>query len=127
MSNLVEAIKQAAMDATMASDPTSITFGTVEAVNPLSIKIDQKETLPAEFFLLTSNVRAHTVSITVNHYTGYAEGGEGEEAYANHRHAYSGTKQVFVNNGLSVGDKVLLVCQQGGQLYVVLDRLEVGT
>lgn len=126
MANLTEVLKQAAIQAVEASDPAGITFGTVESVGPLSIRIDQKVPLPGDFFLLTSNVRPHTVNMTAEHYTGYSAGGEGEEAYAKHRHDFSGTKEYRVNNGLCVGDRVLLLRQQGGQLYVVLDRLEAG-
>lgn len=127
LANLTETIKKAAMEAVKQSDPAGIVFGTVQTVRPLSIQIDQKAVLPANFFLLTSNVRTHTVSMTVNHYTDYASGGEGEEAFEEHRHSYSGTKSYTVNSGLSAGDRVLLLSQQGGQLYVVLDRLEEAT
>lgn len=65
MPNLNEVLKQVAMEAVEASNPTGILFGTVETVNPLSVRIDQKTLLTAEFLFLTSNVRPHMVSMTV--------------------------------------------------------------
>lgn len=127
MPNLTEVLKKAAMEAVAAGSPTGILFGTVETVTPLSVRIDQKTILTSEFLLQTSNVRPHTVSVTASGYTEYTEGGNGEEAFARHRHSVTGTNEYTVNNVLEVGDRVLLLSQQGGQLYVILDRLEAET
>lgn len=109
MANLTEILKQAAIQAVVASDPAGILFGTVESVKPLSIRIDQKSPLPKEFFLLTSGVKKHTVSIRA----------ESDDSQA-------GTRNYIVDNDLAAGDRVLLLRQQGGQLFIVLDKLEVG-
>lgn len=109
MANLTEILKQAAIQAVEASDPAGILFGTVESVKPLSIRIDQKSPLPKEFFLLTSSVKKHTVSIREESEDGRAE-----------------IRNYVVDNDLAMGERVLLLRQQGGQLYIVLDKLEVG-
>lgn len=41
-----------------------------------------------------------------------------------HKHAIKGRKRLKLCNGLQVGEKVLLLRWQGGQKYLVLDRLE---
>jgi len=41
-----------------------------------------------------------------------------------HKHAIKGRKKLRLCNGLQVGEKVLLLRWQGGQKYLVLDRLE---
>ena len=116
MPNITETIKQAAIQAVSSSDPVDVLFGTVESTQPLSIRLDPKSVLPAEFFLLTNQVRNHTITMSSDEYTGYAAGGEGEEAFAQHRHAYTGTKTYTVHNALKAGESVL-----------ILDRLEAGT
>ena len=52
-------------------------IGVVETVNPLSIRLDQKETLTEEFLILTDLVRDYDVDITVNHTTENKSGGCG--------------------------------------------------
>jgi hypothetical protein len=39
-----------------------------------------------------------------------------------HKHAV-GKIQITVHNGLVVGDEVILLRQQGGQKYIVVDRI----
>lgn len=114
MPNLIQIIKQAAMEAVEASSPTKILFGTVVTTSPLSIKIDQKFTIPEEFLVLTRNVMDYTIEMTVDHVT------EKEEE---HSHAYKGKKKFTIHNGLKIGDKVILLQEQGGQKYVVLDKV----
>lgn len=47
----------------------------------------------------------------------------GVELELTHSHGYSGKKSFLVHNGLKVGEKVILFRVQGGQKYVVLDRI----
>ncbi|HAT6800375.1 TPA: DUF2577 family protein, partial [Clostridioides difficile] len=39
---LLQIIKKAAMDAVETSNPMTLAFGTIESVNPLVVKIEQK-------------------------------------------------------------------------------------
>lgn len=41
-----------------------------------------------------------------------------------HNHNYKGKKTFLVHNRLAVGDEVILLRQQGGQKYIVIDRIE---
>ena len=109
-------------------------IGVVETVNPLSIRLDQKETLTEEFLILTDLVRDydvditvnHTtennVDITVNHTTENKSGGSGDAQFESHNHAYSGRKRITVHNSLAVGESVILIQQSGGQEFLVLSR-----
>ena len=69
MANLVELIKQAAVEAVNASDPAAFYFGTVTSDNPLSINVEQKMDLTSEFLILTNAVKDHVVEMTVDHTT----------------------------------------------------------
>lgn len=127
---LVEGIKRAALDAIAATNPAGVVFGTVAGVSPLSVSIDQKTTLKAAQLVLTRNVTNYNTTITINHLTGpesahthgLPDGGTTTSAAA-HGHAVTGVKAVTINNGLVAGDKVILLKMQGGQKYIVLDRV----
>jgi hypothetical protein len=120
---MVELIKQAALEASEAGKPTKSVFGEVITVDPLSINIEQKLTLPAEFFILTRAVLNHYVDISVSHITEDRGGGSGDPAFASHNHDYTGVKKIMIHNGLQIGEQVILIQVQGGQKYIVLDRV----
>ena len=40
-----------------------------------------------------------------------------------HNHSITGTKSLTIHNGLKVGDKVILIQVQGGQRYIVLEKV----
>lgn len=122
--NLVMLIKQAAVEAVNAKDPMSLKIGEVVSTSPLKISINQKITIPASQLLLTNAVRDYTVYETVDHITGTASGGSGEAAFASHSHIYKGKKKFTVHLGLKTGEKVILLRCDGGQKFIVLDRLE---
>lgn len=99
---LVETLKQAALDAVKASKPVGIYFGEVVSSAPLKINVEQKMELGEKQLVLTKAVTEYQSMVTV----------EGE-----------GTKALAVHNGLAAGDGVVLLRQQGGQKFVVLDRI----
>lgn len=122
--NLVMLIKQAAVEAVNAKDPMSLKIGEVVSVSPLKISINQKIAIPASQLLLTNAVRDYTVYMTVDHSTENASGGSGDASFASHSHKYTGKKKYKVHLGLKVGEKVILLRCDGGQKFIVLDRLE---
>ena len=114
MANLNENIKNIALKAFEESKPVNICYGIVKTINPLSIFVEQKMLLPAEFFVLSRNVTNYSATMTINWSTENAQG---------HNHSVSGDKTVTINNALKVGEKVILIRFQGGQDYLVLDRI----
>lgn len=132
MPNINELMGQIAKEAMDATQPTGIFFGTVLSTSPLQISVEQKMTLTEQQLILGTLVRTFNVTMTFNHTTNnathnhaihdtYTGGGSSEDN--THAHGYSGTKTFQVNLGLSVGEKVILVRVQGGQKYLVLDRV----
>lgn len=101
--SMIQIIKQAAIEAMEASNPMRLMYGTVTSANPLAVKIDQKFTVPASLLVLTGNVAKHKVTITID-----------EEE-----------KEITVDNSLASGDRVILMQEQGGQRYIVLDKVGV--
>jgi len=136
---LVQLLKKAALEAIEASKPVHLCFGTVKGIDPLVIHVEQKTDLGEAQILLTRNVSNFSVSATIEWETeekqaahnhdvhlsgeGIAVSGTTEEADISHSHRISGRKKITIHNGLAVGEAVLLARMQGGQQYIVLDRL----
>lgn len=120
MANLTEVIKKAALEAVNATDPSAITFGTVVSIDPLEIYIDQKLILASEFIILTKNVTDYEITMSFDIET---DSVELETEPMEHSHNVGGTHTFTVHNALKVDDKVILLRQQGGQAYIVLDKI----
>lgn len=121
--SLGNAIKQLSQAVNDQSKPTDIRYGTVVSANPLKVQISAELTIPQSALVVPKSLTDYTVSVSVNWNTGDKSGGAGESAFASHNHSISGTKSITIHNALKVGDKVLLLRQQGGQAYIVLDKI----
>lgn len=119
----VKTIKKAAVEAYEATKPVQVCFGKVISASPLKILVDQKLTLGKSQLVLTRNVTDFTTEVTVSWVTENKSGGSGESSFASHNHAVAGKKKITVHNGLVVGNEVILLRQQGGQKYIVVDRI----
>ena len=127
MNNLLKAVKEAAKQCNEESNPTGIYFGEVLSVEPLSVLVEQKLTLTEEFLTLTHAVKDYYVDITVSHYTQphtHAHGSNcGGTFEHTHKHEYKGKKKIMLHHGLKVGEQVILLRAQGGQNYIIIDRV----
>lgn len=142
--DLLNMIKQASVEAVDAKKPCNILFGRVASTEPLQININQKLTLASDFLVLTKAVQDYEVDIEVsceveeetfkeNHthtFSGTDSNGDsfsGTTGNGNlkgkHKHKVKGKKKIKVYNGLKTGEEVIVIRAQGGQKYVVLDRL----
>lgn len=97
---LVGTIKQLAMDAIENSKPSAIFVGMVVDVSPLKIAIDQKLILDEDFLLLTTSVSNYKTKVKIG----------------------NAMEECQIYNGLKNGEKVILLREQGGQNYIVIDR-----
>lgn len=99
----VEAMKRAARDERESSKPVDIYFGEVISNAPLKINVEQKMILGEAQLILTRNVTNYTVTVSVQ---------------------WTSEKNVFqIYNALKAGEKVILIRQQGGQKFIVIDRI----
>lgn len=101
--NLMQIIKQVAIEAIEGMKPVHYLYGTVAKAAPLQINIEQRLNLEAEDLILTDQVRDHVVEFS-----------NGEIAKR---------QQMTLYRGLKVGEKVLLSRMQGGQKFIVLSRV----
>ena len=123
---LLRIIKQAATRAVEESGPCTVLYGTVKSTSPLVISVDgdDKRNLTKEFLYLTRNVKDHEIYMTVDHETEEKSGGSAEAAFEAHVHDYKGKKKFLVHNNLKTGERVLLLMVQGGDKFIVWDRME---
>ncbi len=143
---LVKIIKKSAIDAMESTKPVNVYFGTVESASPLKINVEQKMVLGESQLVLTRNVTDYKMLIAVDMDTESASDShthtfqgktqkEGEpehdhefkgstaEVSSTHSHHIAGEQEITIRNSLVAGDEVLLVRQQGGQKYIVWDRI----
>ena len=142
---LLNTMKRAATEAVEASKPVNVCFGKVTNDSPLQILVDQKMTLGASQLVLSRNVTEYTTMVTVQWMTEKEtdthkhqlknittdDGDKIASAYtetqnAKHTHDIEGTKQMTIHNQLQKGEEVILLRMQGGQKYIVLDRIGGG-
>lgn len=142
-SELLNTIKQAATEAVDATKPAQICFGKVTNASPLQILVDQKMTLDSSFLVLTRNVTDFTTMVTIQweseaSLTTHSHSVKGDNGSGGtidltsgatkltHTHDIEGTKQMTIHNKLEKGEEVILLRMQGGQKYIVLDRIGGG-
>ena len=137
---LLNTMKKAATEAVEAGNPVNVCFGKVTSASPLKILVDQKMTLSSSQLVLTRNVTDYTSMVTVQWSTeserishshgvdltdsnGDTVQGKTEVQSVSHAHDVEGTKQMTFHNKLEQGEEVVLLRMQGGQKYIVLDRI----
>ena len=95
---LVETLKRAAVEAMQATKPVNVYFGEVVSAAPLKINVEQKMMLGEKQVLWERTGFPLTV-------TGL------------------GNKLIYLYKWVVVGDEVILIRQQEGQKFIVLDRI----
>ena len=126
MAKLEQALKQMINNAIEYSKPCEIYAGKVKTVSPLTILLNiNVPALEEDELILTHLVKDYDVDITVGHFTEETEVVEGAMTdIKKHKHEYKGRKKITIHNGLKAGEGVLLIRQQGGQKFIVLDRID---
>lgn len=100
--DIAKTFKQISLSANENAKPAGIFYGTVQRANPVQVNVEQKLVLDKDFLIITERFKNTTVTINV----------EGKN--------YSYT----INNELKTGDKVILLREQGGQKFLILDRVK---
>lgn len=131
-------IKIAALDAMNNSQICDWKVGTVKSVSPLRVAITNQLVIPSSLLVVPEHLTDHSIECTISQQsqstsgeTEIAEGLDGEsDAIINHTHKFNMTTQggeslstVTFHNALQIGDKVALLRKQGGQSYLILDRI----
>ena len=124
-SPLLNVLKQSAKETNNAACPVQVCFGKVTSAEPLKIQVDQKITLGKAQLVLTRNVTDYETELTVSEWeTEELSGGSGESSFELHKHGFDTVKKrTTIHNALKAGEIVVLLRQQGGQKYIVLERV----
>lgn len=101
MPKLNDTIKEIAVLAVNDSKPVNVVYGTVIRTAPLSVSVSKKLSLSSSQLIGLSGLFDREVEMEI----------EGQK------------KIVKVKSGLKSGDTVVLLRVQGGQKYVVLDKV----
>lgn len=106
---MIEAIRKAALTAMEAGSPAAVMFGKVITANPLEVNVDQRFTLDADFLIVPESLTQLELDLSHSH------GGGGAAL----------TEPVVIRPGLQIGDQLILLRVQGGQQYLILDKVAV--
>lgn len=123
---IIEIIKKAAMEACEAAKPVAVLYGKVIKTSPLTIDLEQKVQLTEDFLILTKNVMDYKINLdiaTSTDTTNLVANINNETVDLAHKHNVTLKTSITVNNALKLNDKVILMQIQGGQKYVVLDKV----
>ncbi|KGR89219.1 hypothetical protein CD31_01245 [Lysinibacillus boronitolerans JCM 21713 = 10a = NBRC 103108] len=142
MMSLLDLIKTTAMAAFQASNPVNIVVGEVIESKPLKIEVHSKLILTDEFLLVAEHLTRHEriVSLAYEDAQNFSSGRMGDslkqasssrknigESAPNPYEKYEMKYAKFIyEDGLKIGDKVVLHRVQGGQKYFVSDRYKEG-
>ncbi|CAI3227417.1 DUF2577 domain-containing protein [Clostridium neonatale] len=107
---MIQTIKKASMGAYNASNPLNIEFGTVIDSKNLTIRVEQKKTLPKEFFLVPESLTRYEVDLKHIHSTGNGSTGNSLD-------------KLVIREGLKNGDGVVLLKIKAGSKYLILDKI----
>ncbi|WP_379130950.1 DUF2577 domain-containing protein [Paenibacillus sp. sgz500958] len=94
---MLDIIKKASLGAVSNTNPVAFSYGVVTAAEPLQIQVDQRFTLSSHALVLPESVMESKLQVA--------------------------GAEVILRRGLEAGDRVLMARMQGGQSYVVLDRV----
>ena len=101
MSELIDVLNMIAQDNAKANKPADIAYGTVSSISPLTVKLDDTMLpIPDVPLVLTENLKSRSAKV---------QGGGG------------GT--VVINEGLAVGDKVVMLRVSRGNRYIILSKV----
>ena len=129
---MIELIKIAAMEAIENSKPCDLRFGTVTSISPLRVQVSSNFILPESLLIVPRYLTDHSTSTNIGlddkldisvvddtlviKTSNTNTVGEGDTEGVNER-------TLTMYNGLEVGDNVVLLRNQGGTKYLILDRV----
>lgn len=125
--DLVKLIKKIAMEAVEAGKPMNLTFGRVLSPDGISVDVDQKIRLKEKQLMLGETLREYEAELEVELEEMELEleleiEGEIVPAIAKGKGTVKGKGKIL--RRLDAGDEVILMRMQGGQKYMVIDKVK---
>lgn len=116
MTDILNIVKQIAVNAVTSLKLTDVVYGTVISDSPLKIQVDQKLILGEDQLKLTRAVMDHEIDVIKGKSPTGSYVQKGWEFPEEDKWRYK------VKNKLEVGDKVIMIRAHGGQQYIVIDK-----
>lgn len=108
---MLNAIRQAALTGLEAGKPPAVLFGVVANGDPLEVTVDQRFTIDADFLIVPESLTRLELDLKHVHSSGSDFTG------------WALSEPVVVRPGLKAGDKLVLLRVQGGQQYLIMDKV----
>lgn len=132
---ITETMKKIAKQTNDVSVPAAFVFGKVTSISPITIRVDNRFNIKGDAIILMKEFQSGYYP--THRHSGFSgaptteakSGGSGDAAFASHEHALKSNYQTNTGAtseyyyGLAVGDKVVLLRNQGGQSFLVLGRV----
>ncbi|MCR8645570.1 DUF2577 domain-containing protein [Paenibacillus sp. N1-5-1-14] len=112
--SLLNIIKSAGAGAVDAGNPVAMLFAEVTQMNPLELNVDQRFTLTEDFLIIPESLTRYEIDLKHKH---DALGGSTQDALP---------QKIVIREGLKNGDNVLLLRVQGGNSFIILDKVVKG-
>lgn len=112
--SFLDEIKKTAIEAVTVANPVNLIFAEVTSASPLSVQVDQRFVLDADFLIVPESMTPLEITLEHSHATGDGDTGTALNT------------PVVIRQGLQQGDRVILLRMQGGQQYLVIDKVVTG-
>lgn len=124
MSVLYEAMKRVVDEFDTNKDSTNAYFGTVKTIKPLTIELDNKLTLEESYFVMAKHLTDYKIEceLQTEDIQNFFVQHEGKQEVQVQKGLQKG--EILLKNALKVGDRLILLRMEGGQQFIVLDRME---
>ena len=117
MGKLYESVEKRIKRAKKTDEDVTLCYATVQAISPLTIKLDNNTIIPSQFIVTSCLCREATIDIPFR-YSGYIS--------HLHQGVHGPTSKALPNimlwRGLEDGDRVRCLKCNGGQIYYILER-----
>lgn len=125
---LVDVITQLIGESVNAMQPAELYIATVEAVDPLSVKIDVNQASIREELLYRTDAVIERKIPDLRHRHSMPSGNTGYalsdvQSYIDGKPVAQEDGFIILNRGLKAGDKVLLLSVMRGQKFIILSHL----
>ena len=123
---MVKVLQRAAVDAVRASKPTEVTHGKVVSTEPMQIMVDQKITLgelqldcgeTMEEYMAETELEIEVIDLALTMEI------DGKIVTAKVKGSGKMIGKMKARRSLDVGDEVILIRKQGGQNYIMYDKV----
>ena len=126
-SDLMKIFKKAAIEAVKAEKPTEVTYGKVVSAEPLAVEVDAKITLGPKQLAMGETMQEYEAEVEMEVEELELElelvlDKEITAAVAKGNGKMKG--KLKLRRSLDVGTEVILVRQQGGQKYMIQDKVK---